>query len=128
MNFVDCVQVVTQIVVACTAVIMAYSAYQTYLRAPEQDTEPEPESPSDKEANNTLKEILVFKTSKQKTYLSVTEQGLACRIEDTREGRGGPQWVLSKPQVQVILESNAFFVNPGYKVSTGTFSLGPRKN
>ena len=92
MNFVTWVQVITQIVTALTAVVMAYLAYNTYLRAPEQEAEPEPDTASDGSADEELSEVLVFKTSKQKTWLSVTEPGLACRIDDSREGRGGPQW------------------------------------
>lgn len=128
MTFVEWVQVITQIGMAITAVAMAFLAYQTYLKAPEQEAEPEPEPASDEAAEEELYEVLVFKTSKQKTWLRVTEQGLACRIDDTREGKGGPQWVLPKEEARAILDSRAFHVNPGYKIKTGTFTLGPRRN
>ena len=128
MGFVEWIQVITQIVIAGTALVMAYLGYQTYLKAPEQVSEPEPDAGLDEAADEKLTEILVFKTSKQQTWLSVTGQGLACRIDDTREGRGGPQWVLSGAETKAILESGAFRVNPGYKVRTGIFTLGARKN
>ncbi len=118
---------ITQIVTAVTAVVMAVLAYRTYLRAPEQE-EAEPENASDNEAEDSLREILVFRTSKQKTWLAVTDQGLSCRIDDARPGKGGPQWVLSKTEAKAILDSEAYHVNPGYKARTGTFTIGPRRN
>ena len=127
MSFPVWTQVITQIVTAVTAVVMAVLAYRTYLRAPEQE-ETEPESASDNQAEDSLTETLLFRTSKQKTWLAVTEQGLSCRIDDTRPGKGGLQWILSKAEAKAILESGAYYVNPGYKVRTGTFTLGPRRN
>lgn len=118
---------ITQIVTAATTVVMAILAYRTYLRAPEQE-ETEPENASVNQAEDSLREILLFRTSKQKTWLAVTEQGLSCRIDDTRQGKGGPQWVLSKVEAKAILESGAYHVNPGYKVRIGTFTIGPRRN
>jgi len=128
MNFVEWMQVITQTVMAITAVVMACLAYKTYLQPPVQPQEEEPDTASDESADEELNEILVFKTSKQKTWLSILPQGLRCRIEDTREGKGGPQWTLSKIQAKEILGSGLFHVNPGYKVKTGTFTLGPRRN
>jgi len=128
MDFVEWVQVITQIVAAVTAVVMGFFAYKTYLRPPVQPQEAEPDKPSDESADEVLKEILVFKTSRQETWLSVLPQGLHCRIKDTRQGRGGPQWTLSKTQAKEILGSGSFHVNPGYKVKTGTFTIGPRRN
>lgn len=122
------ISIVTQIITAGTAVVMAYLGWRTYLKSPEQEPEKEPGTPNDETADEQIKEILVFKTSKQKTWLTVTGQGLECRIDDTREGKGGPQWVLTKELAQSILNSESFHVNPGYKVNTGTFTLGPRRN
>lgn len=127
MSFPVWIQVITQIVTAFTAVVMAVLAYRTYLRAPEQE-ETEPENASDNQAEDILREVLVFRTSKQKTWLAVTEQGLACRIDDTRPGKGGHQWTLSKAGAKAILDSGAYHVNPGYKARTGTFTIGPRRN
>ena len=87
---------------------MAVLAYRTYLRAPEQE-EAEPENASDNEAEDSLREILVFRTSKQKTWLAVTDQGSSCRIDDTRPGKGGPQWVF--------FDSEAYHVNPGQELA-----------
>lgn len=128
MTFVQWIQVITQTVIAVTAVVMAFLAYKTYLQPPVQPQEEEPDTASDESADERLNEILVFKTSKQETWLSVLPQGLHCRIKDSREGRGGPQWTLSKTQSKEILGSGSFQVNSGYKVKTGTFTLGPRRN
>ena len=128
LSVVEWVQVITQVVTAGTAVIMAVLAYKTYLQPPEQPSENEPEDAVNDSAEDTLSSILVFKTSKQETWLTVTEHGLSCRIDDTRKGKGGPQWTLTKTQVAEILNANAYHVNSGYKVRTGTFSIGPRRN
>jgi hypothetical protein len=128
MNTVEWVQVSTQLITALTAVVTAYFAYQTYFKAPEQEPESEPELASDENAADSVTEILVFKTSKQKTWLSVSPQGLKCRIDDDRAGKGGHQWTLSRTIVKEILLSNSYHVNSGYKVNSGTFTLGPRKN
>jgi hypothetical protein len=128
MDFADTVQVITQIVTAVTAVVMAFFAYRTYLSAPDQESETDPESATDVEAAEELTEILVFKTANQKTFLALTNQGIECRIEDVRAGKGGPQWIISRANAAAILESRAYQVNPGYKVKTGMFSIGSRKN
>jgi len=129
MGFVEWVQVITQIVTAITAVFMALKAYDTYLKAPEQDPESEPDQAVAKLKDVQLRKTLVFKTSKQETWLSATpHEGLFCEIKDQREGKGGPQWSLSPNQAKQILENSSFYVNSGYKVRTGTFSLGQRRN
>ncbi len=128
MDFLQWIQAGTQVITAITAVVMAYFAYHTYLKSPEQEPESEPETPNDDDAQEELSEILVFKTSNQKTFLSVVDKRVSCRIEDSREGKGGIQWSLSRSQAQSILETHAYHVNPGYKVRTGTFTLGPRRN
>lgn len=128
MSFTDWVQVVTQIIMAVTAVVMAILGYKTYLRPLEQSSENEPEDATNDEAEDKLENILVFKTSKQKTWLSITDQGLHCRIDDIRDGKGGPQWTLTKIQAAEILKTNTYRVNPGYRVRTGMFTLGPRRN
>lgn len=61
MSFPVWIQVITQIVTAFTAVVMAVLAYRTYLRAPEQE-ETEPENASDNQAEDILREVLVFRT------------------------------------------------------------------
>ena len=128
MTFAEWIQVITQIITALTAVVMAFLGYKTYLQPPEQSSEVEPDQAVNDEAEEKLKSILVFKTSKQQTQLSISNQGLTCRIDDTREGKGGPQWILTKTQAAEILKTNTYHVNPGYKVNSGTFTLGPRRN
>lgn len=124
LSFIESVQVITQIVTAITAVVMAILAYRAYLMTPEQE--------EDKEVTKLIiedkvSEILVFSTSKQKTRLKVTNQGLECHLEDIREGKGGHQWTLSKHEVQNILDQQAYSVNPGYKARVGTFNIGSRR-
>jgi len=128
MVFTEYVQVITQIVTAVTAVVMAVLAYFAYFQPAEQSQELEPVEANDDSASEELKEILVFKTSKQETWLSVLPQGLHCRIKDERPNKGGPQWTLSKTQAKEILSSGIFHINPGYKVKTGAFTIGPRRN
>lgn len=127
MCFSDWVQVITQIVTAGTAVVMAFLAYRTYLKTPEQ--EPEAEKPSiEKTTDDKLTELLVFRTSKQKTRLKATSQGLECHLDDVRAGKGGHQWTLSREEAARILSTGSFSVNPGYKATVGTFNIGPRRN
>ncbi len=127
MHFGDWVAVFTNILTTLTAVIMAYFAWRTYLKTPEQEPEP-----NDKKANNdedfSAKQLIVFKTSKQKTILKITSKGLECHLEDNRVGRGGHQWTIKKDDAKLILESSNYYVNSGYKVNTGTFSIGQRRN
>ena len=127
MNLGEWVSVFTNIITASTAVIMALLAYQTYLRKPEQEPEPEDEV-APNETESILKQITVFKTSKQETLLKITEQGLECYLDDSRPNKGGHQWTIGKTEVKTILESSNFEINPGYKVSTGTFTIGRRRN
>ena len=128
MNLDGWVQVITQIVTTVTAVVMAVLAYVNYLRPPEQATKEESDKAVDEAADEELSQVLVFKTSKQQTWFTATDQGIECRIDDTRPGRGGLQWVIPKRQAREILKMGTFFVNPGYKARTGTFTLGPKRN
>ena len=128
MNITEWVQVVTQIVTAITAVVMAVFAYKAYLQPPEQISEDEPMEASDQAAEETLTKVMVFKTSKQETWLEVWPQGLHCFINDDRDNKGGPQWTIPKTEIANILAHNMFSVNPGAKVKTGTFSVGRKKN
>lgn len=127
MNFVEIVQVATQIITAGTAVTIAWLAYKNYLKAPEQESEPESEIAPDSEPE-TLKEAVVFKTSKQTTRLVVSSRGLECHLKDVRVGRGGHQWTISPMEVRNILAHGNYYVNPGYKANSGTFSIGKKRN
>ena len=54
MTFTEWVQVITQIVTAVTAVVMAALAYKTYLQPPEQAQENESEGATDEAAPDKL--------------------------------------------------------------------------
>ena len=125
-NLIDWVSVVTQVVTAGTALVMAVLGYRTYLQAPEQEAEPE--GPSVEETEVNLTEEPVFWTSKQKTTLVVSAEGLECYLEDLKTGDSRKQWTLSPTQVNDVLTNGTYSVNPGYKSRTGTFSIGPRRN
>lgn len=99
MDFADTVQVITQIVTAVTAVVMAFFAYRTYLSAPDQESETDPESATDVAAAEELTEILVFKTANQKTFLALTNQGIECRIEDVRPAKEGLNGLFLVPML-----------------------------
>jgi len=106
--------------------ITAWLAYRQYLQPPSQD--PEPESPVDDAAVASGVQLLVFKTSKQRTVLKATSVGLECHLNDIRPNRGGHQWTISKTDIQRILKTKQYSVEPGYKARTGLFSIGPKKN
>lgn len=125
---VESVQVASQIITTLIAGFGAWVAYQTLLRTPVQ--EPEPEGAEVKEAEITaLSEVKVFETSKQTTWLKITEKGLECHLQDRREGkRSGHQWTLTKEQANAILSTHNYRVYPGYRLRSGVFSIGPRRN
>ena len=126
--FIEIVDVVSKIATTVIAGFGAWVAYQTLMRTPVQEAEPEEAKISEEEIA-VPSEVVVFKTSKQTTRLRVTEKGLECHLEDRRPGkRGGHQWTLSKRQVKEILSSHDFRVYPSYKLYSGVFSIGPRKN
>lgn len=120
--------VVSQIATTAIAGFGAWIAYQTLLRTPVQEPEPEePELPAT--AALEPKSVKVFHTSTQETWLKVTNMGLECHLEDTRPGkRSGLQWRFTKEQAKAILSAYDFRVYPGYKLYSGVFSIGPRRN
>ncbi len=126
LTIVEWVQVITEIVTAVTAVVMAVLAYRTYLMTPEQESEEEKVT-TEVVAEDKVSQILIFKTSKQKTTLKITNQGLECHIEDSRKGKGGHQWTLTKHEVTNILKQQLYSVNPGVKATVGTINIGPRR-
>ena len=101
--FVDIVNVVSQVAMTLIAGFGAWVAYQTLLRIPVQEPEPEaPEAPDIEEL--APRSVKVFETSNQKTWLKVTDAGLECYLEDDRESkREGLQWRFSKDQARKIL-------------------------
>lgn len=126
--FVDIVNIVTQIATTVIAGFGAWVAYQALLRTPLQ--EPQPEEPEvSAKAVLEPKSVKVFDTSKQKTWLKVTDGGLECHLEDTRPGkRSGLQWMFTKGQAKEILSARDFRVYQGYRLYSGVFSIGPRRN
>lgn len=125
----EVINTIAQVVMAVTAVIMAYLAYKTYLKSPEQEDEPDDASLKiELEYDSKLLSQMVFATSKQKTTLKVTEQGLECHLKDTRPNRGGLQWTIGPNEASIILQNSNFYVNPGYKSRTGRFNIGIRRN
>lgn len=106
----------------------AWIAYLTLLRTPDQQAEPRRVDMLGEDASKCI-EAVVFITSNQKTTLIVTSDGLECYLEDSRPNKNsGKMWVLSKEQAREILTNRDFRVYPGYKINSGTFSIGPRRN
>ena len=126
--FVEIVGVVTQVATTGIAGFGAWVAYQTLLRTPEQ--EPEPEKAEVTEAETRVPtQVNVFETSDQITYLKVTNDGLECYLDDSRPGKqSGHQWTLTKIQAEAILSKRDYRVYSGYKLRSGLFSIGPRRN
>lgn len=127
-SFVEVVQVITQIVTMLITCFGAWVAYKTLIRTPVQEPEPQEVSVSEEEIQATTK-VKVFETTKQTTWLKVTERGLECHLDERRQGKkGGHQWTLTKGQVKAILSNRDFRVYPSYKLHSGLFSVGPRRN
>lgn len=120
--------VVSQVAMTLIAGFGAWVAYQTLLRIPVQESEPEAPEASDIE-EIAPRRVKVFETSNQKTWLKVTDTGLECYLEDTRQNkRGGLQWRFSKEQARELLSARDFRVYPGYRLYSGVFVIGPRRN
>ena len=114
-------------IIAAAAAIVAY---KTYLAIPTQD-EPH-DGGNGPEANGTEDLIVtVFDTSRQATILKAVGNGLECDMEykdGRRTKRQNPQWRLSAADCANILTKGDYSVHSGYKVRTGRFSIGQRKN
>lgn len=126
--FVDVVSVASQIVTAIVGIFGAWVGYKTLLRTPEQQPEPDKAALTAGEKISPTS-VTVFKTSKQETQLRATDAGLECHLEDNRPGRlGGVQWRFTKKEAKEILDARDFRVYPGYRLYSGVFSIGPRRN
>ena len=123
----DIVSSVSAAIAAVTGVVMAWLAYKGFLKAPEQE-EVEDERSSEENVHSPAKNLTVFKTSKQTTILRIVEDQLECEIIDTREGKGGVQWVLPQDVCQRIVSQKLVRANPNYKARTGLVTIGPKKN
>lgn len=110
------------------AAFVAYLGYKEFLRTPQQTDAREDVAVADDIAMEAEPRVEVFKTSNQTTALRVTDRGLECHLDDNREGRGGHQWTIAPTEAQRILESGAYSVNPSYRVRTGRFNIGAKRN
>ncbi|WGI21571.1 hypothetical protein [Amylibacter sp. IMCC11727] len=122
----DWMSAIAAVVASITTVVTAYLAYKQYLKPPEEDGEPN--EAVDASATIDASEMLVFKTSKQETWLYVDGKGLHCKIEDSRPSKGGYQWTLTKNEVSQILKNKDLSIDPGYKARTGLFTIGRKRN
>ena len=126
--FVEIVDVVTKIASTLFAGFGAWIAYQILLKTPDQEAEPKEAELSEQEIA-IPSNVIVFKTSNQTTTLKVTENGLECHLDDKRSGKSsGLQWILTKAQAKEILSTHDYRPYSSYKLYTGLFSIGPRKN
>lgn len=126
--FAELVDVISKIATPIITGFGVWIAYKTLLRTPTQEPEPEEAKVSEKEVK-IPSEVVVFNTSNQTTMFKVTEKGLECYLKDNRLGkRSGHQWTLTKEQAKEILSSRDYRIYPGYKLYSGVFSIGPRKN
>ncbi|MDP6775188.1 MAG: hypothetical protein QGI83_00320 [Candidatus Latescibacteria bacterium] len=128
MDFAEWVQVVTQTVTTLVAVVMAWLAYQAYLRTPVQEPEAEPEEAAAEEVPSAQRRQMVFQTSKQTTWLYVTDHGLECHLGDRARESSTHQWVLLPDECRRILSERWYGVNPTYKARTGLFRIGTHRN
>ena len=122
----DWISAGSSVIATLVAIVMAVLAYLQFLRAPRQEVETH--ESNDVIADTRLTQLLVFKTSKQKTHLRIVDGMIKCFLDDTRPNKGGHQWTLSRSQIKTILEKKDYHVNPGFKSRSGVFSLGPKKN
>jgi len=119
------VQMISQIFTTIFVGIGLWIAYRTFLKIPTQ----EPEPTMSKDDNMLENSLAVFDTSKQRTELKVSGNNLECHLHDKkRKDRNPLQWVLSKDIIKDILDNKDYGVFPGYKMRTGTFYIGPKKN
>jgi hypothetical protein len=125
--FVEIVEVVSNIAMTIIAGVGVWIAYMTLLRMPTQETESE-KGGSLKSETTIFSEVKVFETSKQTTWLKVTDQGLECYLYERRSNKGGLQWILTKGEAKEILSKGNYWVHPGYSLNSGVFSIGPRRN
>jgi hypothetical protein len=126
--FVEIVDVVSKIATTIIAGWGACIAYRTLLKIPSQEAEPT-SAKTPKDGAELPNEAVVFATSDQTTTLRATDKGLECHLEDNRSGKeSGLQWILSKEQSKKVLSTHDYRGYPSYKLYTGVFSIGPRRN
>ena len=133
--FIDLTQAISQIITIVISCLGVWIAYKTFLKTPEQ--QPTFNTPSRTLSTKSSipsidfevsTELLVFQTKNQSTKLISTVNGLECHLFDLRQGKeSGLQWQLSTDEIKEVLEKKDYFVNPGFRIKSGDFSIGPRK-
>jgi hypothetical protein len=119
-------QIANNVITSATAIAAVIVAYWTLVRTPQQtDTTAEPQA---KNAQGELTELVVFKTTTQKTTLKIVPNGLECYLDNARSGRGGLKWTMNGEEIRTILDTRAVLVNPGFNANAGSFSIGRRRN
>ena len=121
----DLISAGSTFVAAVTGVVMAWLAYKTYLKEPEQEDKLDSDKPQDTSAL-LRRELTIFQTSKQTTVLRVANNTLECEIKDIRPEKGGVQWHLSSDVCEKILKQRLVRANPNYKPRTGLVNIGPK--
>lgn len=106
--------------------VTAYLAYKQYLEPPSQEADPD--SATDEAASDYRVCLVVFDTAKQKTQLKIKDKCLECWLLDKRIDKSKLQWTLANSEIERVLAEDDFVVIAGYKVRSGLFSLGRRRN
>ncbi|MEM8789387.1 MAG: hypothetical protein AAGE76_14100 [Pseudomonadota bacterium] len=123
----DWISATSALVASVTALFTAYFAYKQYLQPPFEEKEPEAANidPSDESEHS----IVVFETSRQRTYLKIVANGIECWLLDKRTNNNDLKWTIERSELANILQNDqSLKVTSGYKVRTGTFQIGQRKN
>jgi hypothetical protein len=74
------------------------------------------------------RELVVFRTKQQRTYLRVSKAGIECHLDDDRPEKRGHQWTISRDEASRILQGNRILVNPDHTDNSGLFTIGDRRN
>lgn len=125
-RIVDWVQMITQVLLTGTGLVMACLAYRTYLKTPWQESRKEKIA----SARSFRDELTVFETSKQRTKLVIDSDQtiIECYLLNKKANKEELQWEIRKEEATKIIQSSSIFVNPNYKPNTGAFTIGQRRN
>jgi hypothetical protein len=115
---------ITESIIASTAVASAYIAWREFIKTPKQESEKEK---GDKYITSK-DEIIVFETSSQRTTILMKFEKLECYLFDKKKNSNELQWEINKEQAEQILNNNEISVYPSYRPNTGTFTVGQKKN
>lgn len=76
-----------------------------------------------------LSSLIVFESDNQRTTLRANKDSLESHLFDARPNKESSiQWRIPANEVRQIFQEKDFDVNPGYKIKTGTFRIGERRN